>query len=272
MSWIRDPYENNVGFVEFTDAAPELAIACEFIVQTCDTNPFNFLIAPEALEYPFNYDPHLAAELLPLTQNIYVRDEARVREWLYPFWHPGRRLPTLDLLQQINGNIYQTFRYRRREERGVQSPAETLENNSGSCRDFAALFLEACRCLGFAARFVSGYMFSPEITGRMSMHAWAEVYLPGAGWIGFDPSWGILAASHYVPVAVSRHPEHATPISGTYIGTSRVFLKSVVDLYVEKHEVPEPALFQESARSPEPAPLEHESPSSVYAASEGNRT
>lgn len=236
MRWMRDLYENNVGFIEFDEPASELVVACEFIVRTCDYNPFNFVILPEALEYPFNYEHNLQKELTPLIQNLYFRDEARLRGWLEQFWHPGKRIDTLDLLQQINGNIYRTFKYRRREERGVQSPAETLENNSGSCRDFAALFIEACRCLGIAARFVSGYMYSAEITGRMSMHAWAEVYLPGAGWIGFDPSWGILASSQYIPVAVSRHPENATPISGTYIGTSRIFLKCVVDLYVELHD------------------------------------
>jgi transglutaminase-like putative cysteine protease len=116
----------------------------------------------------------------------------------------------------------------------VQSPAETLEKNSGSCRDFATLFMEICRSLGLAARFVSGYMYSSEITGRMSMHGWAEIYLPGAGWIGFDPSWGILADSFYFPVAVTRHSENAPPISGTYVGTQRAFLRTQVDLYVRR--------------------------------------
>jgi transglutaminase-like putative cysteine protease len=235
IRWIRDLYENNVALVDFHESASELIIACDYILQTCEYNPFNFIIHPAAVEYPFNYEHDLHQELFPLIRNLYFRDEERLRQWLEQFWHPGKRIDTLDLLQQINGNIYGTFRYQRREERGVQSPAETLENNSGSCRDFAALFMEACRFLGLAARFVSGYMYSAEITGRMSMHAWAEVYLPGAGWIGFDPSWGILAASQYIPVAVSRHPENATPISGTYIGTSRVFQKCAVDLFVEEH-------------------------------------
>ena len=118
----------------------------------------------------------------------------------------------------------------------MQTPAETLEKKSGSCRDFAALFIDACRCLGLAARFVSGYMYHSEIEGRMSMHAWAEVYLPGAGWIGFDPSWGILAASQYVPVAVSQHPENSTPISGVYIGKPQAFLECDVELYLDRLE------------------------------------
>jgi transglutaminase-like putative cysteine protease len=236
IRWNRDLHENNIAFINFIEPASELVISCEFLVRTCDYNPFNFVILSEAIEYPFSYEHDLYQELFPLVQNLYLRDELRVRSWLDQFWYAGKRIDTLDLLQQINGNIYRTFRYKRREERGVQSPAETLENNSGSCRDFAALFMEACRCLGLASRFVSGYMYSAEITGRMSMHAWAEVYLPGAGWIGFDPSWGILASSQYIPVAVSRHPENATPISGTYIGTARAFLKCQVDLYVEQRD------------------------------------
>jgi len=234
LRWIRDLHENNIGFVDFTEPAAELVIDCEFALDVCEENPFNFVILSEAAEYPFSYEHELSSELFHLSRNIYARDVNRIRDWLAPFWHPGKRVDTLELLQTLNTNIYHTFRYRRRLEKGVQSPAETLEKNSGSCRDFATFFMESCRFLGLAARFVSGYMYSSEITGRMSMHGWAEVYLPGAGWIGFDPSWGILAASNYVPVAVSRHSAHAPPISGTYMGTPRTFLKSQVDLYVKQ--------------------------------------
>ena len=194
------------------------------------------VISPEAAEFPFFYDPALYQELLPLARILYSRDEERVRDWLGQYWHPGMRVGTLELLQRINSGIYQEFRYRRRLEKGVQTPAETLEKKSGSCRDFAALFIDACRCLDLAARFVSGYMYHSEIDGRMSMHAWAEVYLPGAGWIGFDPSWGILAASQYVPVSVSQHPEKSTPISGVYIGKAQAFLECDVELYVDRHQ------------------------------------
>jgi transglutaminase-like putative cysteine protease len=247
MRWIRDPFDNHVALVELEEPATELIFDAEFVVTTRDDNPFNFIIENEAVEYPFSYDHDLQHELRPLAQLMYVRDERRVRDWVDQFWHPGKRIGTLQLLQLMNGNIYRTFKYRRREERGVQSPAETLETNSGSCRDFAILFIEACRYLGLGARFVSGYMYSSEITGRMSMHAWAEVFLPGAGWIGFDPSWGILASSQYVPVGVALHQENVTPISGTYIGTSRVFLKSQVDLFIEQMHPPAPAYANQIA-------------------------
>lgn len=234
LRWIRDLHENNIGIVEFTELASELVIEANSVLSIHEENPFNFVIASEAVEYPFTYEHELGADLFSLSHNVYVRDVDQIRDWLHPLWHAGKRLGTLELLQQINIHIYRTLLYQRRLEKGVQSPAETLEKKSGSCRDTATLFVETCRFLGLAARFVSGYMYSADIIGRMSMHGWAEVYLPGAGWIGFDPSWGILASSHYIPVAVSRHSEHAPPISGTYTGTPRAFIKSDVDLYVKQ--------------------------------------
>jgi len=244
LRWVRDLHENNIGLIDFTELASELMIEGNFTLDISERNPFDFILLPEAAEYPFSYHHELLAELLPLSQNIYLRDVDRIRDWLAPFWHSGKKVETLALLQQINLHIYQTFRYQRREQKGVLSPAETLENNSGSCRDFATLFMEICRFLGLAARFVSGYMYSAEIAGRMSMHGWAEVYLPGAGWIGFDPSWGLLATSNYFPVAISRHSERVPPISGTYFGTPRAFLRSQIDLYVKRTDEISPAEFE----------------------------
>jgi transglutaminase-like putative cysteine protease len=234
LRWIRDHYENNIGLVEFSDEAMELVFDCKFIVQILERNPFDFILPPEVTEYPFYYEHELFSEIQPLTSSIYVRDTERMRQWLDRFWSPGKTVGTLELLQELNLSIYRTFKYQRRESKGVQSPAETLKSKSGSCRDFATLFIEACRSLGLAARFVSGYLYSSAIAGKMSMHGWTEVYLPVAGWIGFDPSWGVLADSHYIPVAVSRHSEHAPPISGSYFGSSKSFLKSQVDLYVTR--------------------------------------
>ena len=224
LRWIRDTYENNIGLVDLLEDAKEIVFDCNF----------DFVLAPEVTEYPFFYEHELFSEIHPLSRTIYARDTERLRNWLDRFWSPGKIVDTLGLLQELNLYIYRSFKYQRRESKGVQSPAETLKSKSGSCRDFATLFIESCRSLGLAARFVSGYLYSPAIEGRMSMHGWTEVYLPGAGWIGFDPSWGVLADSHYIPVAVSRHSEHAPPISGSYFGSSKNFLKSEVDLYVTR--------------------------------------
>jgi transglutaminase-like putative cysteine protease len=141
----------------------------------------------------------------------------------------------------VNLHINHTFQYQRRDEEGVQTPAETLQKNSGSCRDFATLLLEACRCWGLAARFVSGYMQS-EVTeaGGASTHAWMEVYLPGAGWKGFDPTSGIMTGSQHVPVAVSRTPENAAPIAGSFSGPAKAFQGIQVDVTVVQIDRPGP--------------------------------
>jgi transglutaminase-like putative cysteine protease len=251
LRWMRDTRDNHVGLLELKESAEVLEIEMETFVDVAEENPFNFSIEPEASEYPFSYDADTQADLAGLTQTLYPRDVEALRTWLHPLWHPGRRRETVGLLQELNAVIYGRTKYQRREKRGVQSPAETLELGSGSCRDFATLFIEACRFLGLAARFVSGYMYHSEIDGRMSMHGWADVYLPGAGWIGFDPSWGILTNAQYVPTAVSRHPEHAPPISGTFFGFARDFLGTEVNLYVRRVGVDEPA---EKATSPAEAP------------------
>ena len=131
----------------------------------------------------------------------------------------------------------------------MQRPTETLEKNSGSCRDFATLFIEACRSWGLAARFVSGYMLCEATeAGRATTHAWAEVYLPGAGWKGFDPTSGILAGSRHVAVAVSRHPEAAAPIAGSFTGLPSAFRCIEVDVKLEQLDKPyvapeQPSLF-----------------------------
>jgi transglutaminase-like putative cysteine protease len=213
--------------------AKELLIEMECVVEVAEQNPFNFILKPEADEYPFEYSQEFSPQLKGLSDPLFLQDLDAIRKWIHPIWHPGKRVKTLQLLQEVNKAIYRDVRYERRERRGVQSPAETLQRKSGSCRDFAALFMEICHLMGLAARFVSGYMYSPAIEGPMSMHGWAEVYLPGAGWLGFDPSWGILTTSSYIPVAVSRHPEHVPPISGTYFGFPRDFVKPQVDLYVK---------------------------------------
>jgi len=152
-------------------------------------------------------------------------------------------------LKRLNRIISDTFTYRRRDEFGVQRPAMTLDKNSGSCRDFATLFIEACRSWGLAARFVSGYMLCEATeAGHASTHAWAEVYLPGAGWKGFDPTSGSMTGSQHVAVAVSRHPEAATPIAGSFIGVSSDFRGIEVDVKLEQLDKPymsplQPTLF-----------------------------
>ena len=235
IDWIRDVYGNSIAVVNFTERASELMIYSDLLLNHFEINPFDFYIEPEAVRYPFFYDHKTLLELSALTQQVYSSDAMRVREWLGQFWRSGQTTGTLSLLQQLNGHIHRTFRYQIRNEPGVQSPSTTLQNNSGSCRDFATLFIESCRCLGLGARFVSGYILSGGATGAgASTHAWAEVYLPGVGWKGFDPTLGLLTTSQHIPVAVSQHPENAMPISGSFTGRSSAFLNAEVTVRVSE--------------------------------------
>lgn len=140
------------------------------------------------------------------------------------------------LLGELNRAITRTLAYRRREEPGVQRPARTLTDNGGSCRDFATLMIEACRFLGLPARFVSGYSSTDDIPAALgSTHAWAEVYLPGAGWEGFDSTGGVIARTKHIAVAVGRDPESLPPIAGTFSSESPV--TSSLEVQVEVKEI-----------------------------------
>jgi transglutaminase-like putative cysteine protease len=247
IRWMRDVNGNSLAKVDFTNPAEKLTFYSEVVLNQYDTNPLDFILEQSAVNYPFVYNPDSLPELTPYMAILYPRDTASLRDWLARFWKPGDRIQTIALLQDVTENIFKTFKYQRRDEAGVQTPSETLKKNSGSCRDFATLLLEACRCWGLAARFVSGYM-QCEATeaGGASTHAWTEVYLPGAGWKGFDPTSGIMTGAQYVPVAVSRNPENAAPIAGSFRGGPDVFKSIQVDVSVIE--------VGRTARSTPPAP------------------
>jgi transglutaminase-like putative cysteine protease len=262
VHWLRDVNGNSIALVDFTERAAELMIYSELVLQHYDSDPLDFRVEPYAVHYPFVYDPWTLPELTAFTHIVFPTDAERVRQWLGQFWEPGKLVETVSLLKRLNRFIRETFTYTRRDEFGVQRPAMTLDKNSGSCRDLATLFIEACRSWGLAARFVSGYMLCEGSEGgRGSTHAWAEVYLPGAGWKGFDPTSGTVAGSQHVAVAVSRHPEGAAPISGSFVGMPAVFSGIEVDVKLEQLDKPysssqQPTLFpvtgQQQAQSPRP--------------------
>ncbi len=136
-------------------------------------------------------------------------------------WKSTEQIQTYTLLQRLAAYINKTLVYKVREEQGVQSVQQTLSLGSGSCRDFALLFMESVKCLGLASRFVSGYLYAPLMSDQIgSTHAWAEVYLPGGGWKGFDPTIGDIVGTDHIPVAVSRLAESVPPIAGSFSGTA----------------------------------------------------
>jgi transglutaminase-like putative cysteine protease len=244
IRWMRDVNGNSLAKIDFSEKSTKLSFYSEVVLNQYDTNPLDFILEDSAVQYPFVYDPESLPELTAFMTILYPRATSRLRDWLIQFHRPGDKIATVALLQKINTTINKTFRYERRDAPGVQTPDVTLRSNSGSCRDFATLMLESCRCLGLAGRFVSGYM-QCEATeaGGASTHAWVEVYLPGAGWKGFDPTSGIMTGAQHVTVAVSRNPENAAPIAGSFEGPLNAALGIQVDVtVVEVGGAPRPAL------------------------------
>ncbi|MDO9104847.1 MAG: transglutaminase family protein [Methylovulum sp.] len=218
LQWQRDVYDNAVALASFTEPGNCLSISSRILLQHLDSQPLNFLVADYAVSYPFQYDAAECIDLMPYLSPLFKQDQPVLDAWLRQFWYAGQRVETYLLLDWINKAIATGFTYQQREEPGVQTPATTLGRQAGSCRDFATLFIEACHYLGLAARFVSGYLFSSTlIAGQGATHAWSEVYLPGAGWKGFDSTSGQVVGNDHIAVAVNRHPESVPPISGSFI-------------------------------------------------------
>lgn len=221
VRWYRDALGNSVALVNFSEMADTLHVLSEVVISVYDDAPLDFLMEDYAVSLPFAYAVGEHADLAPFEQSVYPDDRDALCNWLGRLGLLTRPASTFALLTQLNCEIANHFTYQIREEEGVQSPARTLQLNSGSCRDFAALFMEACRYMGLASRFVSGYLHMPDNeTGNASTHAWAEVYLPGPGWKGFDPTSGLVTGNQHIPVAVARHPEAVPPVSGSFVGPS----------------------------------------------------
>lgn len=219
LLWHRDVEGNSVATASFDSPTSQLAIESEVIIQQFNEAPLDFLVANHAIYYPFAYQSDEVILLLPYMAFPDDKTKQQLTEWIAHFWQSGEPIQTYSLLQRLANHIQQTLSYQRREEPGVQTAAQTLAYGTGSCRDFATLFMEAARCLGLASRFVSGYLHAPLATdGLGATHAWAEVYLPGAGWKGFDPTIGEIAGADHIAVAVARLPEAVPPIAGSFVG------------------------------------------------------
>ncbi len=231
IKWQRDVFDNSLAVVNFLKAADRLTIASEVVIQHYEQAPFDFMVDDYAVNYPFTYALNEQVDLATFQQPVFPNDQLAVGNWLQQLGVYG--METFGLLLKLNQAINSQFRYQMREEAGVQSPAQTLLQGSGSCRDYATLFIEACRYLGLASRFVSGYLHAPATeAGNATTHAWVEVYLPGAGWKGFDPTGGEVTGNHHIAVAVARNPEAVPPVSGSFIATGLVIPTMLVNVQV----------------------------------------
>lgn len=219
--WHRDVEGNSVAIANFNQLTRQLLIESEVIIQQYNESPLDFIVSDYAIEYPFKYKPSDQFLLSPYM--VLPEEETRVllNNWIFNIYKSNEAVQTYTLLQKLTRLIYTTLAYTVREEPGVQTAKDTLFLGSGSCRDFALLFMEAVKCLGFASRFVSGYLYVPLMVSEIgSTHAWAEVYIPGAGWKGFDPTIGDIVGSDHIPVAVAALAESVPPISGSFVGNA----------------------------------------------------
>ncbi len=236
--WMHDVFGNSVALVEFNQTATELYIESTLHLESYGLPRLAVSIAPEAQNYPFVYSASDRSDLGRLVERHYPDPHGLVDAWAKRFF-PGDPMPTYDLLAKLNSAIKNEFTYNSRYEEGTQSPIETLERMSGTCRDFALLFIEAVRSLGFGARFITGYLYDPALDGAQggiqgagATHAWADVYLPGAGWVEYDPTNGLIAGDNLIRVAVTRDPSQAIPISGTFTATPSDYLGMTVEVTV----------------------------------------
>ncbi|MDX1964788.1 MAG: transglutaminase family protein [Pirellulales bacterium] len=231
IRWLRDCDGNSVAILSFKETAPKLRVMMEIDVNLRDDNPIECLIDPEARMFPFQYAPDEQVALVPYRLPSYPYTGSQLHQWLSCLYHPGQVIDTFELLNKLNEHIYKSLQYNVRYDHGVQLPNETLQKGSGSCRDYAVLMMEAARYWGFASRFVTGYIQMGE-GQHGSTHAWTEIYLPGAGWRGFDPTNNKLADIEHISVAVAREQEKAMPLSGSWEGPADAFDRLEVSVQV----------------------------------------
>lgn len=236
VTWAHDVFSNAVATASFPTGADTLVINSRIELELVVEQWPVFDIAASAAEYPFLLTEDEMVDLGALRLQAYLDADGRLREWAQGFVR-GHPTNTLALLKDLSAGVASRVGYELREQDDAQSPTETLQRNQGSCRDFAVLFVDAVRSLGFGARIVSGYLFDPNedavgSSGLGSTHAWAEVYVPGAGWIVFDPTNRSVGGFNLIPVAVARHIRQTMPVSGSFIGSPEAFAGMDVSVQV----------------------------------------
>ncbi|HEV3197961.1 MAG TPA: transglutaminase family protein [Bryobacteraceae bacterium] len=227
LRWLHDAFDNSVAVATFDGPTAELRFDSSITLEHFENTLPEYPLEEYAKTYPFRYSDEELANLARAFVNQHPSDS--LSGWVSQFLDPSGVTGTMSLLRSMTLGIRQDFQYSRRMEKGVQSPTETLRNRGGCCRDFAVLMIEAMRSLGLAARFVSGYIFVPGVdsgvtNGAGATHAWVQAYLPGAGWIDFDPTNSIIGNRNLIRVAVAWDQKQALPLWGTYTGATSSFL------------------------------------------------
>jgi uncharacterized protein (DUF2126 family)/transglutaminase-like putative cysteine protease len=241
FNWQQDPFGNYLARIVFPDKTTELSVDVEIIADLKTINPFDFFVEETVEEFPFTYSEELKKELLPYLEK--VESGPLLKDWLAKIDMTPKR--SIDFLIGLNSDLYNHLNYTLRMDPGVQTCEETLDSKLGSCRDYAWLLVQTLRHLGLASRFVSGYLVQLKSDEKSldgpsgpeedftDLHAWAEVYLPGAGWIGLDATSGLLAGEGHIPLACTPSYESAAPVSGfsDFAETTFEFENSVTRIF-----------------------------------------
>ncbi len=230
VRWLHDVFGNSIAVASFPEPAPELRLVSTIRLEHFPGIALEFPLEPYARHHPFSYSAEEVPDLGRTMERHYPDPDHRIDEWAHRFVAGPGETDTQALLVSITAAIREELRYEGREAEGTQTPIETLDRASGTCRDFALFMMEAARSLGFAARFVSGYLYDDGAVGGGATHAWVQVYLPGGGWVEFDPTNALIGGQKLVRVAVTRDPSQAIPVAGTWTGAPSDFLGMTVDV------------------------------------------
>ena len=240
IRWSYDVFGNSIAIASFAEPTTELRVISRLRLERFAQKRPAFQITPEAATYPFIYSADDRIDLGRLLDRQYSDPGDRVGKWARGFVR-SKPTDTLALLADLNSGVAAWVAYQSRDTEGTQTPIETLNRGWGSCRDFAVLFIEAARCLGFGARVVSGYLYNPStaVRGAGSTHAWADVYVPGSGWIAYDPTNGTIDSADLIRVAVTRDISQAIPLAGDFFGAADSYMGMTVDVTVtpERNEI-----------------------------------
>jgi transglutaminase-like putative cysteine protease len=237
--WMHDVFGNSIAIVSFTQQAAELVFESSFRAEHFPATAREITIEPYAEKFPFSYSAEDTADLGRTKEKHYPDPEHKIDEWAKALLARTEGGKTLDVLMAMTTAIKQQFKYAARDAEGVQTPLETLSLGSGSCRDFAVFMMEAARSLGLAARFVSGYLYDESLIGAGggmvgggATHAWVQIFLPGAGWVEYDPTNALIGGRNLIRVAVARDAYQAVPLLGTFTGKPDDFVSIKVEVTV----------------------------------------
>ena len=240
VRWVHDVFGNSITLLDFHHTAAELRIDSWIEIEPFALDMPHYHLAAEAERWPFAYGTEDRRDLGLTLRRHYPDGRGKVRRWALELLGPGEH-GTIELLTTLTQQIKERLRYVARDDEGTQPPLETLARGSGTCRDYALLMMEAARALGFAARFVTGYLYDPALDGGPSgtqgagaTHAWVQIYLPGAGWVEFDPTNGIIGGRNLIRVGVARDPRQAIPLAGSFTGSLQDYLGMTVEVRVER--------------------------------------